>query len=99
MRRIYAAFCGVLLAVLLLIGLISAFDKDEWYSDKQQRSLQTKPELTVSGLLDGSYYDSWCSYYADTFPSREDMLDTFEKMEGFYTFSGEGEVETEPETE
>lgn len=96
MKRVYTAFCGMLLAVLLLVGLISAFDKDAWYSDREERSLETKPKLTISGLLDGSYHDSFRTYYADTFPGREDMLGTLDQMEGFYTFGGEGENPTEP---
>ena len=95
MRKIYTGLCATLLAVLLLVGLISSFDKDEWYSDKEQRSLATMPKLTVSGLLDGSFYENLQIYYSDTFPGRENMLDTFEIMDRFYTFGGDGPEPTQ----
>lgn len=90
MKKIYTGLCGTLLAILLLVGLISAFDKDAWYSTKEERSLATMPDLTFSALLDGSYYDDLRTYYADTFPGREDMLDVLERLEGFYVFGGSG---------
>lgn len=98
MRKIYTGLCGTLLAVILLIGLISGFDKDAWYSDKEQRSLAEFPKMTFSGLLDGSFYRDLSVYYTDTFPGREDMLNTLEKMKGFYVFGGDGTVRPE-ETE
>ena len=98
MRKIYTALCGVLLAVLLLIGLISGFDKDAWYSEKEERSLAEFPKLTVSGLLDGSFCRELSVYYTDTFPGREDMLETLEKLESFYVFGGDGTAQNE-ETE
>lgn len=90
MKKLYTGLCGTLLAVLLLVGLISGFDKDPWYSEKEQRSLAAMPELTLSGLLDGSFYRNLQIYYADTFPGRENMLETLDKLESFYTFGGDG---------
>ena len=97
MRKLYTALCGTLLAVLLLIGLISGFDRDAWYSDREERSLAEFPKLTFSGLLDGSFYRELGVYYTDTFPGREDMLGTLEKMKSFYVFGGDGTPAAETE--
>ncbi len=90
MKKIYAGMCAVLFLVLLLVGLISGFDKDAWYSDREERSLAEFPALTISGLLDGSFWQELSVYYTDTFPGREEMLGVMEKMEGFYVFGGDG---------
>lgn len=90
MKKIYSGLCGTLLAVLLLVGLISGFDKDAWYSDRESRSLAEFPKITFSGLLDGGFFRELDVCYADTFPGREEMLNTLEKMKSFYVFGGEG---------
>lgn len=85
MKRIYSILCGGLLTLVLLVGLISLFGDSTG-----------KPKLTVSGLLDGSYWEAYTEYYASVFPGRERLLESYEKLEGFYTFGGEAPEQTEP---
>lgn len=87
MKRIYTALSVFFLVFLLLVGLISTFDKDATYSESERRQLKTKPKLTFSGLLDGSYVNDYRAYYADTFPNRESLLDANRTLNGFYYFS------------
>lgn len=87
MKRIYTALCGFMLLFLLLMGLISTFDRDATFSESERRQLKTKPELTISSLLDGTYFVSYREYYADTFPGREGLLDNNKSLNGFYYFS------------
>lgn len=88
MKRIYSALCGFMLLFMLLVGLISTFDKDATFSETEKRTLKTRPKLTISGLLDGSYFNSYREYYADTFPGRESLLEDNTSLNAFYFFSG-----------
>ena len=72
---------------LLLVGLISTFDKDPTFSETEKRQLKTRPKLTISGLLDGNYFISYREYFADTFPGREDLLEDNKRLNMFYFFS------------
>ena len=95
MKRIYTALCGIVLFGMLLVGLISTFDKDATFSDAENRKLKTKPKLTISGLLDGSYTEEYRAYYADTFPTREKLMKSNVTLNNFYYFSFLGKDSTQ----
>lgn len=88
MKRIYTALCGFMLLFLLLVGLISTFDKDPTYSESEKRQLKTRPKFTISGLLDGNFFIDYREYFADTFPGRENLMEDNTKLNHFYYFSG-----------
>ena len=88
MKKIYALLSGILLTAVLLIGMISLFDKDALYSEREKRRLVQRPKLTFSTLLSGKYASDYDSYYADAFPSREKLLNVNRSLNGFYTFTG-----------
>lgn len=88
MKKIYTVLCCCLLVVMLGVGLFSMFDKDATYSETERRPLKTFPKITFSSLLDGSLTGSIRDYYADTFPNRENLLETNKQLNGFYYFSG-----------
>ncbi len=88
MKRLYSLLCGLLLAGMLCVGLISLFDRDAEYSESEKRKLKTFPQITFSALLDGSLLEDIREYYADTFPGRETLLDSNRTLNGFYYFSG-----------
>ena len=90
MKRIYTALSGFLLLFLLLVGLISTFDKDATFSESERRQLKTKPKMTISNLLDGTYFNQYREYYADTFPNRETLMKSNTTLNGFYYFGGLG---------
>ena len=90
MKRIYSVLCGFMLLFALMVGLISTFDKDATFSEAEKRQLKTKPALTISGLLDGTYFNKYREYYADTFPNRETLMDSNTTLNGFYYFGGFG---------
>ena len=79
-----------MLLFALMVGLISTFDKDATFSEAEKRQLKTKPALTISGLLDGTYFNKYREYYADTFPNRETLMDSNTTLNGFYYFGGFG---------
>ena len=90
MKRIYTGLSVFLLLFLLLVGLISTFDQDATFSESERRQLKTKPKLTISGLLDGNYFNQYREYYADTFPNRETLMKNNTSLNGFYYFGGLG---------
>ncbi len=87
MKRLYSLLCGLLLVAMLCVGLVSLFDKDPEYSESEKRKLKTFPKITFSSILDGSLLAEMQEYYADTFPSREVLLDSNRTLNGFYYFS------------
>lgn len=90
MKRIYIGLCAALLLLLTAVGLISTFDKDATHSESERRNLKTRPKITISALLDGSYFEDYRAYFADTFPNREKLMESNTEMNAFYYFGGIG---------
>lgn len=88
MKKLYTLCSLALLLLLLCVGMYSLMDKDATFSASENRKLKTRPKLTISSLLDGSYSEDFSAFYADTFPSRESFLSSNRKLNGFYYFSG-----------
>ena len=67
-----------LLALLLLVTmfffLFSLLDTDAVVSEQENRKLATRPDFSVSRLLDGKYIPELETYYSDTFPQRDFFL-------------------------
>ena len=84
MAKIYQVICGLMVLVLLAVGTISLLDRDAEFSETEGRNLNRFPEMTVSSLLDGSFLRELEIYYADTFPGRETMLESYRTLDGFY---------------
>lgn len=95
MKRIYHILCTVFLFALMLVGIISVFDKDPTFSQSEKRKLKTFPKITVSSLIDGSFTTSFREYFADTFPGREKLLEKNTSLNSFYYFSGLSSDDTE----
>ena len=94
MRRVYAAMCVILLAFVFLVGLVALCDIDAEYSEIEGRYLAVKPKYSFGALLDGSYVQSFRSYFSDTFPAREALLEDFSSWDWVYTL-----VETQSDAE
>ena len=90
MKRIYTALSVFFLLFVMLVGLISTFDKDATYSEAEKRKLKEKPKMSISNLLDGTYFNDYRAYFADTFPNRETLMKSNTTLNGFYYFGGLG---------
>lgn len=88
MYKIYNILVGLLLAVLLIVGGISAFDRDATFSEVEDRALKTFPKFSVSAIFDGSFTRDVVDYYADTFPGREGMAAEKGLFDFFFGFTG-----------
>lgn len=93
MKRIYMILCVILLLALLGVGIVSLFDKDPTFSTVESRGLKSFPKITVSGIMDGSFVEDLREYYADTFPGREDLAESYADLSKFYFFGCSGEEE------
>ena len=92
MNKLYKLLSLLLLAVIFAVGALSVFDTDATYSESERRKLKTAPDLTVSALLDGSFFSDFSTYFADTFPGREILMDANRRLNGFYYFGGNGSL-------
>lgn len=89
MNKLYKRLSLALLALVAAAGLFSVLDKDATYSESERRKLKTAPALTLSSLLDGSFFSDFSAYFADTFPGREGLMNVNRTLNGFYYFGGD----------
>lgn len=94
MRKIYNILCGLLVLLLLIFGCISLFDQDAVASELEQRELKSFPKVSISGILSGSFAEELDTYFADTFPGREKLMEMDGIVSVFFDF-GDLELETE----
>ncbi len=75
---------------LLLLGAVSALDRDATVSVTENRRLASFPRPSLSALADGSWSADLDTYYTDTFPLREKLLKLERQLNRFYVFSPDG---------
>ena len=90
MKKLYTILLAVLLAAMLGVGIWSLVDTDPTGSVSEKRTFQ-KPQFSVQALLDGTYIPALETYYSDTFPGRETLLEVNRTLNRFYYYSGSGE--------
>lgn len=95
MNKVYSIFCGLLILILLTLCCISLVDRDATFSEFEQRDLKTFPQITVSGLMNGSFFAQIQEYYGETFPGRESMVEDGGLYDFFFGFTGQLDEESE----
>ena len=55
----------------------------------QKRELEKFPSFTLSAFLDGSYFNQISTWYADTFPFREALLQANSSFKNLYGIHSE----------
>lgn len=88
-----------LLLIFAFIGLI-------WFarpkiSEFEKRELTKFPKITISGILDGSFFSGVDKWYSDTYPLRESLISRNSKLQSLYGIRSEQLIEAtteEPET-
>lgn len=76
--RITAVLFG---AVIFGFALVNLAEKDREYSETENRMLEQKPEVTVSGIADGTFMDKYETYQADQFAGRDTWMEIKTDME------------------
>ena len=90
MIRIFKRLPGVIFMVLLL-GLVGkeALSHQRTYSPVEKRELQTRPEISITKVLDGRFQKKYESYLRDQFPGRDHWVSFQTDME---LFMGKNEI-------
>ena len=90
MIRIFKRLPGVIFMVLLL-GLAGkeALSQQRTYSPVEKRELQTRPEISITKVLDGRFQKKYESYLRDQFPGRDHWVSFQTDME---LFMGKNEI-------
>ena len=90
MIRIFKRLPGVIFMVLLL-GLAGkeALSHQRTYSPVEKRELQTRPEISITKVLDGRFQKKYESYLRDQFPGRDHWVSLQTDME---LFMGKNEI-------
>ena len=90
MIRIFKRLPGVIFMVLLL-GLAGkeALSHQRTYSLVEKRELQTRPEISITKVLDGRFQKKYESYLRDQFPGRDHWVSFQTDME---LFMGKNEI-------
>lgn len=90
MIRIFKRLPGVIFMVLLL-GLAGkeALSHQRTYSPVEKRELQTRPEISITKVLDGRFQKKYESYLRDQFPGRDHWVSFQIDME---LFMGKNEI-------
>lgn len=90
MIRIFKRLPGVIFMVLLL-GLAGkeALSHQKTYSPVEKRELQTRPEISITKVLDGRFQKKYESYLRDQFPGRDHWVSFQTDME---LFMGKNEI-------
>ena len=88
--RIFKRLPGVIFMVLLL-GLAGkeALSHQRTYSPVEKRELQTRPEISITKVLDGRFQRKYESYLRDQFPGRDHWVSFQTDME---LFMGKNEI-------
>ena len=90
MIRIFKRLPGVIFMVLLLgLAVKEALSHQRTYSPVEKRELQTRPEISITKVLDGRFQKKYESYLRDQFPGRDHWVSFQTDME---LFMGKNEI-------
>ena len=69
---------------------ISIFDEDRVVSEKENRVLESFPNISISNVMSGKFMEHFEKYYSDTFPYRDEFLEINSHIKKFTSqFVGE----------
>lgn len=90
----------IFLAFIVIVGFIGIL----WFarpktSEIEKRELTKFPKLTISGLLDGSFFTGIDTWYSDTFPLREGLISKYHSLQSHYGIRSSQIIAASPEPE
>lgn len=81
---------------LVVFGIWSLVDRDPTGSDSEKREFQSPPPLSAKTWFDGTWQKAFDTYYADTLPKRESLLEKNRDLNRLYYFAPGGGSEDDP---
>lgn len=91
LKILYAASAVIFSCVLVVFGVISFVDKDKLVSETENRTLATRPQLTLSAIFSGKFAVEYENYYSDNFPARDFFISVNGKIKNVLTRFSVGE--------
>lgn len=85
----------IIFLIMLTFFIIGVFGKRPTESVTEKRKLATFPEFTAQGLLNGSFIKGVVTWYADTYPMREDMIAKNADIQDHYGPGGDKLIATD----
>lgn len=79
--RFYVAVCAVIILSVTAMGI---FLKRPVHSEVEKRDLAAFPKITLAGVMDGSFFSDLMTWYADTYPVREQMISAEASIQDHY---------------
>lgn len=80
--RVQIVLFGMLMAAGTVLGALWMLRPQR--SEREKRELTAFPEFTMESFLDGSFLGDISTWYADTFPLREEWIRVDQGMESLY---------------
>lgn len=91
-NKLSAVLICAMFVLLIFAGfLVSRFDVDRTVSVKENRTLASKPKISIVTFFNGSFSEDFDEYFSDTFPLRDGFLDINAKLSGFFSKNSGGD--------
>ena len=81
-RKAGVTICTVIMGLGCVVGLL-LFARPTM-SVAENRMLHAYPEITAETFLDGTYFSEVALWYADTYPTREGMVEAYHRFKGLF---------------
>lgn len=96
-RSFSVIFIMIIFLITLTFFIIGLVGKRPTKSVTEKRDLAKFPAFTVQGLLNGSFLSGIETWYADTYPLREDMIAGIAEIQDHYGVGGDKLIATDSE--
>lgn len=91
MKKLHITLIVLFFVVIALPAVLVFAGNDKTFSENENRTLQTAPELSFESVLSGSFQEKLTAYISDQFPSRDTWTSlgtSVKKLVGFKDIGG-----------
>lgn len=74
MKLRYLISIIIFIAIIAFFSIYSLFDKDNIFTEAENRELATMPKFSAQGYVDASFMGNFETYYNDQFPFRDKFI-------------------------
>jgi hypothetical protein len=79
--RLYVAVCAAIVLSVTAMGIVLHRPS---HSEVEKRDLATFPKISLAGVMNGSFFSDLMTWYADTYPVREQMISAEASIQDHY---------------
>lgn len=91
MKKLHITLIALFFAIIVLPAVLVLAGKDKTFSENENRTLQTAPELSLECVLSGDFQEKLTAYISDQFPARDTWTSlgtSIKKLAGFKDIGG-----------